>query len=73
MIPVSKQETIKLRECYPEIFIVRTAKQKSKRHRYLCPPEERYMRLISSTNGQAAEIVKEIDVRKNRRAKYTKG
>lgn len=72
MIAISKDESLKLREQYPDIYIVRTAKQKSKRHRYLCPPEEHYMRLIADTNIEAADIIKEIDIRKAIRQKYSK-
>ena len=36
MIAISKEEKDTIRERFPDVHIVRTMKQKSKRHRYYC-------------------------------------
>ena len=64
MILISKQESQKIRDRYPNAEIVRTCIQKSKRHKYYLPEKNKYLQLIQDTNCDAAKILKD----KNRRS-----
>ena len=46
MIAITKAEKEVIREQFPNVHIVRTMKQKSKRHRYYCVEDRRVMRLL---------------------------
>ena len=46
LIAINKQEKEAIRERYPDIYIVRTMKQKSKRHRYYCVESPKVLRLL---------------------------
>lgn len=70
MIPVTKEESMKVREAYPKAEIVRTCIQKSKRHRYYMAEIEKYLRLIEDTNMFAADICQKIDRERQRKRKY---
>ena len=59
MILISKQESQLVRARYPQAEIVRTRIQKSKRHKYYLPENDKYLRLIRRTNNQAAMILEE--------------
>ena len=48
MIPISKQEKEAILEEYPHTHVVRTMKQKSKRHRYYCEENKRVMNLLEN-------------------------
>lgn len=43
MISINKEECEYIREHFPNVYIVRTMKQKSKRHRYYC---EEYWKVL---------------------------
>lgn len=70
MIAITKQESVRVREIYPKAEIVRTCIQKSKRHHYYLPESEKYLRIVASTNNEAAMLCNEIDKRRERRNKY---
>jgi hypothetical protein len=59
LILISKQESQLVRARYPQAEIVRTCIQKSKRHKYYLPENDKYLRLIRRTNNQAAMILEE--------------
>lgn len=46
MIAITKEEKDAIRELFPNTHIVRTMKQKSKRHRYYCVEDRNVMRLL---------------------------
>lgn len=48
MIAISKTEKDIISERFPNVHIVRTMKQKSKRHRYYCEEAKPVMRLLRS-------------------------
>lgn len=64
MIPITKEEKMKLALLYPNYRFPRTMKQDSKRHHYFCTEAEELMRAIADTNELAAERVKEFDRQK---------
>lgn len=67
IILISKQESEKIRNEYPDLWIPQTGRGKpSKRHKRYLPEIERYLRLIVDTNLEAAQIVRLIDKRRNR-------
>lgn len=48
MIAITKNEKEEISINFPEAHIVRTMKQKSKRHRYYCEETERVLNFIKS-------------------------
>lgn len=70
MIAITKSESMRVREVFPHVEIVRTCIQKSKRHHYYLPESERYLRVIADTNNAAALICRQIDKNRERRRKY---
>ena len=48
MIAISKEEKEIILKMYPNVHIVRTAKQRSKRHRYYCEENRGAMALLKS-------------------------
>ena len=67
LILINKDECTKIRNEYPNAYIVRTCKQKSKRHRYYCPEITSYLRLITDTNLEARGIMRATQRRRPRR------
>lgn len=55
MIMINKQEADTIRERYPNVHIVRTCKQKSKRHRYYCEEAPGAMALLHKLRGDEPE------------------
>lgn len=51
MIAISKDEKDIISERFPSLYIVRTMKQKSKRHHYYCEESKPVMRLIKELRG----------------------
>ncbi len=47
MVLISKEEKKAIREKFPKVNIVRTMRQKSKRHRYYCEEAPQVMRYLS--------------------------
>jgi len=47
LIAISKEEKDAIREQLPNVHIVRTMRQKSKRHRYYCEETRRVMQLLA--------------------------
>lgn len=52
MIAISVDEKKTIREAYPQVHIVRTMKQRSKRHRYYMAEEPGAMRLLRRLRGE---------------------
>ena len=48
MIAVSKEESLLIRDRFPNVKIIRTMKQRSKRHKYYCEEAREVMRFINS-------------------------
>lgn len=48
MIAITKSEKEAISARFPEVHIVRTMKQKSKRHHYYCEETKQVMRLLSN-------------------------
>lgn len=51
MILISRDEKLAVQERFPNIHVVRTCKQKSKRHRYYMVEEPGAMRMIKKMRG----------------------
>lgn len=58
MILINKEEKDAIMEEYPHTCIVRTMKQKSKRHRYYCEENRRVMQLLESLRSADNETNK---------------
>ena len=59
MIPITQEESEKIRAKYPKVCIQRTMKVRSKRHCYYLEESDKYLELIADTNVQAAEILRQ--------------
>ena len=56
MIAITKSEKEVIAERFPNVHIVRTAKQRSKRHHYYCEESKAVMRFLNKMrNGSACE------------------
>lgn len=53
MIAISKEEKAVIAERFPNVHIVRTMKQKSKRHRYYCEESKGVMRYLKEAHGHS--------------------
>ena len=51
MIAISKEEKNIIHAAFPQVHIVRTMKQKSKRHRYYCEETRQVMYLLEELRG----------------------
>ena len=51
MIAITKSEKDAISVRFPNVHIVRTMKQKSKRHRYYCEESKGVMRYLRETRG----------------------
>lgn len=56
MIAVTKDEVEVIRERFPYAHIVRTMKQKSKRHRYFCEEAKPVMRYLAKSRGEETHV-----------------
>jgi len=52
MIAINKEEKDAIHERFPNVHIVRTMKQKSKRHRYYCEESRGAMNLLRELRGE---------------------
>lgn len=52
MVMISAEERKEILGRFPNICIVRTVKQKSKRHRYYCEENPRAMRFLKELRGE---------------------
>lgn len=59
MIAISKEEKDLISERFPSVHIVRTMKQKSKRHHYYCEETRQVMRLLNTLHGNKDTGTKE--------------
>ena len=48
MVIITKEEAAAVRTRFPNVHIVRTMKQKSKRHRYYCEESKTVMRFLNN-------------------------
>lgn len=55
MVAITKAEKEALHAAYPHAHIVRTMKQKSKRHHYYCEETERVMRFLDELRGRPSQ------------------
>lgn len=55
MIVITKAEKEAIREQFPKVHIVRTMKQKSKRHRYYCEETRQVMRFLNKLRDEPAD------------------
>lgn len=53
MIAISKNEKDLIRERFPNTHIVRTMKQKSKRHKYYCEENKRVMHFLKQIRDES--------------------
>lgn len=72
MVLISKAEKEAIIARYPRVNIVRTMKQKSKRHRYYCEETPQVMRFLQHTRGggradKAGKDVLNADKQKGKR------
>ena len=51
MIAITKEESEVIRKRFPNAHIVRTMKQKSKRHKYFCEEGRRVMAFLEETRA----------------------
>lgn len=51
MIPITKEEKEKIIKKFPNIYIVRTMKQKSKRHHYFCEESRPILKFLNRIRG----------------------
>lgn len=54
MIAISKSEKEIIAKRFPNVHIVRTMKQRSKRHRYYCEETTSVMKFLNRTRSQGA-------------------
>lgn len=57
MVSITKTEKEALHSVYPRAHIVRTMKQKSKRHHYYCEETERVMQFLKSFRESGDAVV----------------
>ncbi len=55
MVAITKEEKMYISKNFPEAHIVRTMRQKSKRHHYFCEESRPVMYYLSSTRECVAE------------------
>lgn len=67
MVSITKEEKMYISEHFPEAHIVRTMKQKSKRHRYFCEESRAVMNFLNSARSCFAEEGGENGTRKKNR------
>lgn len=60
MVAINKAEAEEIRKRYPKTYIVRTMRQKSKRHKYYCEESKPVMWFLNKyRNGENVDEVKE--------------
>ena len=52
MVLITKQEKHEIRQRFPKVWITRTMKQRSKRHRYYCEEAPAVMRFLDRLRGK---------------------
>lgn len=52
MVLITKQEKDEIRQRFPKVWITRTMKQRSKRHRYYCEEAPAVMRFLDRLRGK---------------------
>lgn len=58
MVAISKEEKAVITERFPNVHIVRTMRQKSKRHHYYCEESKGVMRYLEETRNNGAKAKK---------------
>ncbi len=59
MIAISKDEKEVIAKRFPKVHIVRTMKQKSKRHRYYCEESKGVMRYLEEARNKSIKAKRE--------------
>lgn len=62
MIEINKSEKEIISARFPNVHIVRTMKQKSKRHHYYCEESKSVMRLLQDMRESGGEINQKVGV-----------
>jgi len=52
MVAINKMEKDAIRERFPNVYIARTMKQKSKRHKYYCEENRQVMKFLDRLRGE---------------------
>ena len=60
VIPITKAETEVIRSLFPRVSIVRTMRQKSKRHKYYCEEDRAAMACLEMMRSGAAKTIDEV-------------
>lgn len=58
MVAISKEEKAVISERFPNVHIVRTMRQKSKRHHYYCEESKGVMRYLEETRNNGTKTRK---------------
>lgn len=58
MVNINAFEAMEIRKRYPREYIVRTAKQKSKRHHYMVAETTNVVRLLSIMRGEPESAIR---------------
>lgn len=72
MIAITKSEKEAISARFPEVHIVRTMKQKSKRHHYYCEETKQVVRLLSNmrkASGTTSTNTQKVDANGEHRTK----
>lgn len=69
MIAITKEEKEKIIERFPNIYIVRTMKQKSKRHHYFCEESKPVLKFLNRIRGDRPLYDNSNNYRKHRHYK----
>lgn len=67
MIAISKAEKEAIKEKFPDVHIVRTMKQRSKRHRYYCEETRRAISYLNKLRGITEEYKPPVRNKRKRR------
>lgn len=69
MIAINKDEKGIISACFPNVHIVRTMKQKSKRHHYYCEESKPVMRLLKEMRDAGGVTGQKVGVNSGYRKK----
>lgn len=61
MVQITKAEKEAILEKFPSVYIVRTMKHRSKRHRYYCEEAKPVMRFLEKMRNEGAVVYKRED------------
>lgn len=68
MVAINKAEVDAIRKRYPKTYIVRTMKQRSKRHKYYCEESKQVMWFLNRLrSGESVNEIKERGYNRSRK------